>query len=136
MLQRRRIHRSRLPLRGLAVATAFAVGLAGSGLPMCLTLVAQATAGCPMHSHEHGAAPAQSAGHAELVPSHAATHACHPDTGLGCATGGTCPTGGVAAPALGATSPGQQGQHRQSPLAPDTKHLSYLRPPLSPPPQA
>jgi len=49
---------SRAPtaLRAICVAVALSVSTAGSALPMCISLLAQAAAPCEMHSGHNGAA--------------------------------------------------------------------------------
>src|SRR6266480_6712837 len=87
-------------MRAIALAVALSMATAGSGLPMCVSLLAQATAPCDMHSgHKGGATYGHSAHLAALVPQ-ASGQMCHQDaTGLGCAAGTTCPTGSPASPA-------------------------------------
>src|SRR3989442_15506187 len=65
---------------------------------MCASLLANAATPCAMHSTsvEHAHDPAA----AILVAVPAGHGTCHVDAGaLGCAAGGACPTGGIAAPA-------------------------------------
>ncbi len=48
--------RARTPVRAICLAVALSVATAGSGLPMCVSLLAQAAAPCDMHSGHNGAA--------------------------------------------------------------------------------
>src|SRR6266540_5272265 len=95
------IHFSRAPatLRAISLAVTLSVATAGSGLPMCISLLAQAAAPCDMHSSHNGAAMHQHAAQHGALVTQASGQACHQDAGLGCAAGTTCPTGGPATPA-------------------------------------
>jgi len=122
-------------MRLLALGTALTVALSGSGLPMCASLLAQAAEPCAMHEHASG-----HAGHGPLAPQvvagHAADDACHGRDGdLGCATGGTCPAGGVAAPFAAAPLVTTGGLAPDVPPSPDATYHSFLSPPAPPPPQ-
>src|SRR3989442_8175488 len=89
-----------LPLRTTAAAGALVVAAAGSGVPMCVSLLAQAVAPCEMHSGHNGAATHEHAAHLAALVAQSSGQACHQDaTGLGCAAGSACPTGGPATPA-------------------------------------
>src|SRR5438046_7944302 len=93
------IHYSRVPsgLRAIRLAVALSVATAGSGLPMCVSLLAQAAAPCEMHSGYNGAATHEHAAHLAAVVAQASGQMCHQDAaGLGCAAGSTCPTGSPA----------------------------------------
>src|SRR5882724_1212657 len=93
------IHYSRVPtgLRAIRLAVAVSVGTAGSGLPMCASLLAQAAAPCGMHSGHNGAATHDHAAHLAALVAQGSGQACHQAaSGLGCATGSTCPTGSPA----------------------------------------
>jgi hypothetical protein len=86
-----------LMARVVGLVLALTVAASGSGLPMCVSLLATA-APCTMHQHERGSHDAHGA---QLVPGggHDMDGACHSGDGdIGCATGGTCPTGATAAP--------------------------------------
>src|SRR2546426_11680594 len=132
-------HFSRAPtgLRAIRLAVALSVGTAGSGLPMCISLLAQAAAPCDMHSGHNGAPSHLHAAHLAALVAQPSGQACHQDpAGLGCATGSTCPTGG---PATGVWATVLVGVHVASrPGVPETStaFASYLAPPISPPPQA
>ena len=133
------IHFSRAPtaLRALCLAVALSVATAGSALPMCVSLLAQAAAPCDMHSGHNGAATHGHAAHLAALVAQASAQACHQDAaGLGCAAGSTCPTGGAATPAWAKVSVGVRAASRTGVLGPSTTFVSYLAPPLSPPPQA
>ncbi|MGH7569503.1 MAG: hypothetical protein ACREL9_11180 [Gemmatimonadales bacterium] len=126
------------PLRrvsALALLVVFAT--AGTGLPMCLSLLLQATQPCAMHD-EHQGGPGNHGSHTGNQVAAASTdQPCHPDDGgAGCNTGGVCPSGGVAPPSGGVVAPALVAQVAADPLTPDTWHLSFSAPPLSPPPQA
>src|SRR5437763_9917041 len=95
------IHYSRVPsgLRAIRLAVALSVATAGSGLPMCVSLLAQAAAPCDMHSDHSGAPTHTHAAHLGALVAQPSGQACHQDaSGLGCAAGSTCPTG---SPAMG-----------------------------------
>lgn len=133
------IHFSRAPtaLRSLSLAVALSVATAGSGLPMCVSLLAQAAAPCGMHSGHNGAATHKHAAHLVALVAQRSGQACHQDvTGLGCAAGSTCPTGGPATARWAKVSVGLRAAVRTGVPGPDTTFVSYFAPPLSPPPQA
>ena len=129
--------RAPTPLRAIRLAVALSVATLGSGLPMCVSLLAQAAAPCDMHSGHNGAPTHQHAAHLAALVAQPSGQACHQDaTGLGCAAGSTCPTGG---PATGVWATVLVGVHVASrPGVPETStaFASYLAPPISPPPQA
>ena len=132
------IHYSRVPsgLRAIRLAVALSVATAGSGLPMCVSLLAQAAAPCEMHSGYNGAATHEHAAHLAAVVAQASGQMCHQDAaGLGCAAGSTCPTGSPAAGVWANVSVDVRTASRTGVLGPSTTFVSYLAPPLSPPPQ-
>lgn len=118
-------------MRMVAAITVVATVLSGSGLPMCVSLLARAAEPCATHQHEQ-------AGHAAHGAPVAASHAddaCHSGDGnMGCATDGACPTGGTAAPVahVGLSTP--RAALDTTPVI-DQTYPSFLSPPLSPPPQ-
>ena len=133
------IHHARAPtaVRTICLTVALSVATAGSGLPMCVSLLAQAAAPCDMHSGHNGAATHEHAVHLAALVAQGSGQACHQDaTGLGCAAGTTCPTGSPAAAVWAKMSVGLRAALRTGVLGPDTTFVSYLAPPLSPPPQA
>lgn len=117
--------------RTTTILAILATVLSGSGLPMCVSLLARAVEPCAMHQHEQ-------AGHAAHGAQVAASHAddsCHPGDGnTGCATGGACPTGGTAAPVAHAGLSTPRAALDSTPVL-DQPYPSFLSPPLSPPPQ-
>src|SRR5438128_1987642 len=129
--------RHSLALRTVAAAAALVVAAAGSGVPMCVSLLAQAVAPCAMHSGHIGAAAHDHAAHVVAVAAQASGPACHQDAaGLGCAAGSACPTAGPAAPAWANVLVGVRAASHTGALGPAANIVSYLAPPLSPPPQA
>ena len=133
------IHYSPVPtaLRAIRLAVALSVATAGSGLPMCVSLLAQAAAPCDMHSGHNGAATHEHAAHLAALVAQPSGQACHQDaTGLGCAAGSTCPTGSPAAGVWANVSVDVRTASRTGVLGPSTTFVSYLAAPLSPPPQA
>ena len=133
------IHYSRAPtaLRVIRLAVTLSVGTAGSGLPMCVSLLAQAAAPCDMHSGHNGAATHEHAAHLAALVAQGSGQACHQDAaGLGCAAGSTCPTGSPATGVWAKVSVGLRAESRTGVLTPASTLISYLAPPLSPPPQA
>ena len=133
------MHYSRAPaaLRAIRLAVALSVATAGSGLPMCVSLLAQAAAPCDMHSGHNGAATHEHAAHLAALVAQPSGQACHQDaTGLGCAAGSTCPTGSPAMGVWAKASVGARAAFHTGALGPSTTFVSYLTPPLSPPPQA
>ena len=133
------IHFSRAPiiLRGIALAAALSVATAGSGLPMCISLLAQAAAPCDMHSGQNGAGTHEHATHLAALVAQPSGQACHQDAaGLGCAAGSMCPSGGPATVVWAKVSVGLRAASRTGVSGPASALLSYLAPPLSPPPQA
>ena len=133
------IHVSPAPtlLRAVCLVVSLSVATAGTGLPMCVSLLAQAAAPCDMHSGHSGAATHEHAAHLTALVAQESGQACHQDaTGLGCAAGSTCPTGGPATAAWARVSIGPRAPSRTGVLGPNTTFVSYFAPPLSPPPQA
>jgi len=123
-------------LRAIRLAVALSVATAGSGLPMCVSLVAQAAAPCDMHSGHTGAATHEHAAHSAALMAQSG-QACHQDaTGLGCAAGSTCPTGSPATGVWAKVLVGLRATSRTGIPGPHTTFVSYFAPPLSPPPQA
>ncbi len=123
-------------LRAIRLAVALSIATAGSGLPMCMSLLAQAAAPCDMHSGR-GAATHKHAAHLAALVAQPSAQACHQDaTELGCAMGSTCPSGGPATPAWAKVSVGLRAASRAGVLGPSTTFVSYRAPPLTPPPQA
>ena len=119
--------------RSLAALTILTVAASGSGLPMCVSLLARAAQPCAMHQHERG-------GHvhgAQVAPGHDMDGACHSgDSAFGCATGGSCPTGGTAAPLVAEAVPSTSGPTHTATPPMARAHHSFLSPPAPPPPQA
>ena len=133
------LHFSRAPtaLRAIGLAVALSVATAGSGLPMCVSLLAQAAAPCDMHSGHNGAATHEHAAHLAALVAQGSGQACHQDAaGLGCAAGSTCPTGSPATGVWANVSVGLRAESRTGVLRPASALISYLAQPLSPPPQA
>ena len=133
------VHFSRAPtaLRVLCLGVGLSVGTAGSGLPMCLSLLAQVAAPCDMHPGHNGAATHDHAAHFAALVAQGSGQACHQDAaGLGCATGSACPTGSPATAVCAKVAVGVRALSRVSVAGPSTTLASYLAPPLSPPPQA
>jgi hypothetical protein len=130
--------RHSLALRAAAAAAALAVAAAGGGLPMCVSLLARAAAPCDMHSaHNVAAMRGQTSPQITAVVAQAPVQACHQDaTGLGCAAGSVCPTAGPAAPAWANVPFGVRVASHTGALGPAANLISYLAPPLAPPPQA
>lgn len=128
------IHFSRapIPLRGICLAVALSVATAGSGLPMCISVLSQASAPCDMHghsrtaTHDHGAQPA-------ALEAQTTGQACHQDAaGLGCAAGSTCLSGGPATPAWAKVPIANRAASRQGVLGPASAFVSYCAPPQGP----
>jgi hypothetical protein len=122
-------------VRSLASAAALVVAAQGGGVPMCVSLIAAAAAPCAMHTH--AAAPAHDAQVATLSAAPSGHKACHADGAtFGCATGGACPGGGTAAPVWANVPVAVGAASRADVPRPAFALISYLAPPLSPPPQA
>ena len=128
-------HRYPTLVRTVAAAVALVAAVQGSGVPMCASLLAEAATPCAMHSTsmEHAHDPAA----AILVAVPAGHGACHVDAAsLGCAAGGTCPTGGTATPARINVPIVPRAASRIVAAGQSSALISYLAPPLAPPPQA
>lgn len=127
--------RSHFGLRSLVAVAALAVAAAG-GVPMCVNLIAQAMVPCTMHT-EHAGSPAHRFGAVTVTPAPSSDAGCHGDAqSSGCATGGTCPSGGSAAPVPGAQVLGDAVPDHKMVFAAAAAHPSFVAPPLPPPPQA
>ncbi len=104
---------------------------------MCLTLLAQSLAPCAMQARAAGAKAHHPAAQGAAVVSHPASASCHTDEGgPGCAAGGGCPAGGTAAPMGAAPIMAPAPASLAAGWAPASSLLSFLAPPLAPPPQA
>src|SRR5712692_1176561 len=133
------LHRvgGRLAVRAIALVTAVSLTATSGGLPMCLSALAQAIAHCAMHHDGH-----HQPGHAvaslslQLVAPDG-PQSCHADAdGLGCSGASVCPAAGPAVPA-GADAPvAVRSVSRAAAPGSTASRLSYLAPPLAPPPQA
>lgn len=133
------IHFSRAPtaLRAICLAVALSVATAGSGLPMCVSLLAEAAAPCDRHSGYNGAATHEHAAHLAALVAQPSGQACHQDAaGLGCAAGTQCPTGSPATPAWANVPIALRAACCTEVLGSESALVSYFAPPLSPPPQA
>ena len=113
--------------RPLALVLALTVAASGSGLPTCVTLLAPASQRCPMHRHERG-------GGAQLKVGDEAGDGCHSDADVGCATGGTCPASGTAAPLATQTVLPAPALGRDAASTTDPAPHSFFSAPLPPPP--
>ena len=121
--------------RRLTAVAALAVAAAG-GVPMCVNLIARAMVPCSMHT-EHAGSPAHHFGAVTVTPASSSDAGCHGDAqSPTCATGGTCPSGGSAAPVPGAQALGDAVPDHKTVLAAAAAHPSFVAPPLPPPPQA
>lgn len=126
---------SRYPpkVRCLAAVAIMAVAAAGGGLPMCVSLFARATQPCDMHA-DHAASKAH---HVPATVNAASGDGhCHSDAQSSCAAGGSCPSGGASAVLYGVQAPGVAAPDHSLVFAAPTPHLSFVAPPLPPPPQA
>lgn len=117
------------------VALALAAAAQGGGVPMCASLLDEAAAPCAMHARgTHGS---HHASVAVLAAAPAGHGACHVDTAsFSCAAGGSCPTGGTAAPAQINVPVVPRVTLHTAAFGPGSALISYLAPPLAPPPQA
>lgn len=135
-LTRRSRHHCPTP-RTMAGAIALVVATAGSGLPMCASLLVQAAAPCPMHAPHSVVTTAGAPSTALVLAAHSPANACHQDdAGPGCATGGACPASGSATPAQPGVGLAAEPPARRALWSRCLAHGSFLAPPLSPPPQA
>src|SRR5439155_11288535 len=124
-------------LRAIALVTAVSLTATSGALPMCLSALAQAVAQCAMHHEAHHPGdhtPASSS--PQLVSPHTG-QPCHPDAGrTGCAAGSACPAAGPAMVAAAEIPVAVRNVSRVAAPASPASLLSYLAPPLAPPPQA
>ena len=122
-------------VRTVAAAVALVAAVQGSGVPMCASLLAETAAPCSMH--RPGTHQMNDDGVATLVAAPAGHGACHVDAAsLGCAASGSCPTGGTAAPAWLNIPIAPRVASRTVAPGQSSALISYLAPPLAPPPQA
>jgi hypothetical protein len=122
-----------LLLRSVAFGAALAVASAGSGAPMCANLFAQALEPCAMHIHGDHAVGVAGA----RLTAQPASPSCHPgDFGGGCASAGTCPSGGPLAASLISTEVVLAGPSADRGEATPASLHCFVAPPPSPPPQA
>ena len=126
-----------MTLRGMAVAVTLAVTTTGGAAPMCFDLLMQTIAPCGMHAGRHGTSESATAPQLAQVVPHASELACHTDrSGLGCTTGHACPTAGPAASVMAQPPTDLRDVSRLPVVGPSLSFISYLAPPLSPPPQS
>ena len=122
--------------RGFAAMLALVIIATGTGLPMCVSLFAQAARPCDMHSSGHGDSRSSHARHSATVVSQPPGQGCHDDAGpVGCATT-ACPTAGAASTVAMIGSVSMQAPSRIGIVGKLSTFTSYSAPPLSPPPQA
>ena len=133
------LHRvgGRLALRAIALVTAVSLTATSGGLPMCLSALAQAVAHCAMHHEVHHPGDHRAGSPSLRLVSPDTGQPCHPDAdGLGCSGASVCPAAGPAM-AAGADVPmAVRSVSRAAAPASTASLLSYLAPPLAPPPQA
>src|SRR3989449_9201842 len=119
--------RAPTPVRAVCLAVALSAATAGSGLPMCVSLLAQAAAPCHMHSRHSGTGMHQHAAHLSALVPQTLGQACHQDAaGFGCAAGSTCPTGGPATAAWARVPLALRAASRTAGPGPDSAFVSYL----------
>jgi len=100
-------------------------------------VVATAETAAPCAMHLPGTHGTKDDGVATLVAAPAGHGACHVDAAsLGCAASGSCPTGGTAAPAWLNIPIAPRVASRTVAPGQSSALISYLAPPLAPPPQA
>jgi hypothetical protein len=100
---------------------------------MCANLFAQALEPCAMHMHGDQASGV-TGGQLTAQP---ASPSCHPgDLGSGCASAGTCPSGGPIASSLVPSAVALAWPSPDRGEATPASLHSFVAPPLSPPPQA
>jgi len=129
--------RGHLALRAIALVTAVSLMTTSGGLPMCLSALAQAVAHCSMHGdgHHHDGHAVASLSLQLVAPD--GSQSCHPDAdGLGCSGASVCPAVGPAVPAGPDLLMAVRSVSRAAAPAFAAFLLSYLAPPLAPPPQA
>ena len=107
----------------------------GTGLPMCVSLFAQAARPCDMHSSHHGESQSSHTRHFATVVSQPPGQECHDAGPVGCATT-ACPTVGAASTLATIGSVSMQPPSRVGMVGKFSTFTSYSAPPLSPPPQA
>jgi len=128
-------HRYSGLVRACAAALALTVTAQGGEVPMCVSLLAKAAAPCAMHTR--GAHSTYDGSGASITAAPSGHHACHADAAsLSCAAGGSCPTGGTAAPVWTNVPIVSGAASRRVATGPSSAPISYLAPPLAPPPQA
>jgi len=121
----------------VALAVMLSVVGTGTGLPMCVSLLAQAGTPCEMHPAHHGSRAHQHAAPSAALVAQTPDQACHQDaTGLGCAAGTACPTAGPATPTWAKVAIALRTASRFGAGERHAALTSYLAPPLAPPPQA
>jgi len=123
-------------VRSVAAAAALALAAQGSGVPMCVSLLAEAVAPCAMHAPGAQTHPTHDARIATIAAAPSGHGACHLDAAnTGCTAGGGCPTGGTAVPVWSHISLVSRAPARATALESVAALVSYLPSPLSPPPQ-
>ena len=123
-------------LRAIALVTAVSLTATSGGLPMCLGALAQAVAHCAMHLDGHHGDHAAASPSLRLV-SPDTGQPCHADAdGLGCSGASVCPAAGPAVAAPADVPVAVRNVSRAAAPASTASFLSYLAPPLAPPPQA
>lgn len=124
--------------RTFALAALVAVVSSGTGLPMCVRVLAQAVQPCVMHTHQDGAGGGHKNHHQSLGSLAASDgQACHPgDHGVGCSAAGSCPSAGAGMAAQTTSALATLRPLRVALQPPAAAFASFCAPPLSPPPQA
>ena len=132
------LHRvgDRLAFRAIALVTALSLTATSGGLPMCLSALAQAVAHCAMHHEVHHPGDHTAGSPSLRLVSPDAGQPCHADAdGLGCSGASVCPAAGPAMTAGADLPVAVRNLSRAAAPASTASLLSYLAPPLAPPPQ-
>ena len=129
--------RSSLVVRSVAAAVALTIMALGGGVPMCVSLIAHATAPCDMHTSHHADGMHSHGTPRDTAVAQQPEQTCHQDAGpLGCAAAPSCPTTGLATTALGTVPVPLHGASRATQVGSISSFASHSATPLSPPPQA
>lgn len=123
-------------LRALVSAALLAFTAAGTGLPMCQSVVQGAEQACTRRGQHEHSSESDGVHLMAVAVAAAAAHSCHPgDLGRGCAMSGGCPAVSTAAPTWADLLIAIGGAAPESGWAPPVELPSFLAPPPSPPPQ-
>ena len=129
--------RASTAVRAFAFLAGLSVAGAGSGVPICLSLLTESLAPCEMHAGRDRATPSQSDSEVGTQASPTQHSGCHQNTtDVGCGAGTVCHSAGPSDPAWTNQVRPWSTVINAGVRAAGSPVASHLSPPPTPPPQA